>query len=214
MGDVEFDFHILPCGILNENSTSILGNGVVIHVGQLFEEIAKNEEKGMAKNWETRLIISDRAHLVLDIHQFVDGRQEAKKSATSIGTTKKGIGPAYSSKANRIGLRIADLVGDFNAFRRKFGALVETYKQKYPDLMKNYGDVSEDASDEEKWEQMEKRLEKELEKYEVKCLFALVSDPRVTFTTWNRKLTNRLIFLLSCCDRFWQPKYVHASKRL
>lgn len=59
---VEYDFHLLPSGIINTNITSVLGNGVVIHLGQLLDEIHKNEEKGL-KNWQQRLIISDRAHL-------------------------------------------------------------------------------------------------------------------------------------------------------
>lgn len=145
---VEYDFHLLPCGIISENSTSILGNGVVIHVEQLFDEIEKNEKKGM-KNWEERLIISDRAHLVLDIHQFVDGRSEVPQPENTanaekgrhleIGTTKKGIGPAYSSKANRTGLRIADLVDrDFMSFQKKFEALVQSFKRKYPALLSDY----------------------------------------------------------------------------
>ena len=160
MNKVEYDFHLLPSGIMNENSTSILGNGVVIHVEQLFEEIEKNEKKGM-KNWEKRLIISDRAHMVLDIHQFVDGRSEPQNGKTpavtsngtspEIGTTKKGIGPAYSSKANRTGLRIADLVGDFQSFERKFAALLQSFKRKYPALLSDYDD----------------QMQRELQKYAV-----------------------------------------------
>ncbi|OTF71001.1 hypothetical protein BLA29_012011, partial [Euroglyphus maynei] len=59
---VEYDFHLLPSGIINANIISVIGNGVVIHIGQLLDEIHKNEEKGL-KNWQKRLIISDRAHL-------------------------------------------------------------------------------------------------------------------------------------------------------
>lgn len=78
----------------------------------------KNEAKGMTK-WQDRLIISDRAHLVFDFHQQVDGLQEAEKGGKSLGTTKKGIGPAYSSKATRNGIRVGDLLGDFNLFSEK-----------------------------------------------------------------------------------------------
>lgn len=59
---VEYDFHLLPSGIINPNIISVLGNGVVIHLGQLLEEIHKNESKGL-KDWQNRLVISDRAHL-------------------------------------------------------------------------------------------------------------------------------------------------------
>lgn len=84
----------------------------------LFEELAKNEAKGL-KNWTDRLIISNRAHLVLDLHQQVDGLQEAEKGGKSLGTTKKGIGPCYSSKATRNGIRVSDLLGDFKMFSEK-----------------------------------------------------------------------------------------------
>jgi adenylosuccinate synthase len=99
---------------------SFLGNGVVVHLPGLFEELAKNEAKGL-QDWQNRLIVSDRAHLVFDFHQQVDGLQEAEKAVggKSLGTTKKGIGPAYSSKATRNGIRVGDLLGDFNAFSDK-----------------------------------------------------------------------------------------------
>uniref|UniRef100_A0A7N6B2Z5 Adenylosuccinate synthetase n=1 Tax=Anabas testudineus TaxID=64144 RepID=A0A7N6B2Z5_ANATE len=108
----EYDFHLLPSGIINPKSTSLIGNGVVIHLPGLFEEGDKNEKKGL-KGWEKRLIVSDRAHLVFDFHQVVDGLQETERQAQegkNIGTTKKGIGPAYSSKASRTGLRVCDLL--------------------------------------------------------------------------------------------------------
>ncbi|KAH9643043.1 hypothetical protein HF086_013604 [Spodoptera exigua] len=66
----EFDFHLLPSGIINPKCISVIGNGVVIHLPGLFEELKKNELKGM-KGWQDRLIISDRAHLVFDMHQQV-----------------------------------------------------------------------------------------------------------------------------------------------
>jgi adenylosuccinate synthase len=91
---------------------------VVVHLPGLFEELEKNEAKGL-KNWQSRLIVSDRAHLVFDFHQQVDGLQEAEKGGKSLGTTKKGIGPCYSSKATRNGLRVGDLLGDFDKFIEK-----------------------------------------------------------------------------------------------
>ncbi|XP_045502846.1 adenylosuccinate synthetase isoform X2 [Colias croceus] len=129
----EFDFHLLPSGIINQKCTSVIGNGVVIHLPGLFEELKKNESKGMG-NWQNRLIVSDRAHLVFDIHQQVDGLQEAEKGKNSLGTTKKGIGPTYSSKATRNGIRIGDLLGDFQIFEEKFRTLAATYKRMFPSL--------------------------------------------------------------------------------
>ena len=72
--------------------------------------------------------------LVFDFHQQVDGYQEAQKGNQSLGTTKKGIGPTYSTKASRTGIRMADLMGDFSLFERKFKILVENYQKQYADL--------------------------------------------------------------------------------
>lgn len=133
VGDKEYDFHLLPSGIINSNSKSIIGNGVVIHLPQMFEEIKKNEDKGL-KHIKDCLLISDRAHLVFDFHQQADGLQEQEKGGKSLGTTKKGIGPTYSSKATRNGIRIADLIGDFQVFSEKFRILVSSYQRLLPDL--------------------------------------------------------------------------------
>ncbi|XP_046971417.1 adenylosuccinate synthetase [Vanessa cardui] len=129
----EFDFHLLPSGIINAKCTSVIGNGVVIHLPGLFEELKKNELKGM-EGWQKRLIISDRAHIVFDFHQQVDGLQEAEKGKNSLGTTKKGIGPTYSSKATRNGIRIGDLLGDYSIFEDKFRTLAANYKRMFPSL--------------------------------------------------------------------------------
>lgn len=129
----EFDFHLLPSGIINPKCKSIIGNGVVVHLPGLFDELEKNETKGLV-GWNERLLISDRAHLVFDFHQKVDGLQELEKGKRSLGTTKKGIGPAYSSKATRNGIRIADLLGNFDLFSEKFANLASAYKKVFPDL--------------------------------------------------------------------------------
>lgn len=105
----------------------------MIHLPGLFDELEKNIAKGL-KDWEKRLIISDRAHLVFDFHQQVDGLQEQEKGKKSLGTTKKGIGPTYSSKATRNGLRIGDLLDDFNNFTEKYQGLAAMYQRMFPDL--------------------------------------------------------------------------------
>ncbi|KAL1513166.1 hypothetical protein ABEB36_002614 [Hypothenemus hampei] len=132
---IEYDFHLLPSGIIQPSAKSVIGNGVVIHLPQMFDEIEKNVKKGM-KNWEERLIISDRAHLVFDLHQAVDGLQEQENNqkGQGLGTTKKGIGPTYSSKATRNGIRVGDLLGDFEKFREKFKNLVTIHQRMFPNL--------------------------------------------------------------------------------
>ncbi|KAJ4949155.1 hypothetical protein JOQ06_020673 [Pogonophryne albipinna] len=136
---VEYDFHLLPSGIINPKVTAFIGNGVVIHLPGLFEEAEKNERKGKGlKDWEKRLIISDRAHIVFDFHQAVDSVQEQQRqeqAGKNLGTTKKGIGPVYSAKAARSGLRICDLLADFTTFSERYKVLAHQYKAMYPTLV-------------------------------------------------------------------------------
>ncbi|XP_071833646.1 adenylosuccinate synthetase isozyme 1 A-like [Apostichopus japonicus] len=133
VGDTEYDFHLLPSGIIHKACTSIIGNGVVIHLPGLFEEAEKAGTKGLS-DWRERLLISDRAHLVFDMHQAVDGLQEMEKGKNCIGTTKKGIGPTYSSKASRSGIRVCDLMGDFEHFSNRFRSLVHVLQRTFPSL--------------------------------------------------------------------------------
>ncbi|XP_019874950.1 adenylosuccinate synthetase [Aethina tumida] len=132
---IEYDFHLLPSGIINPNCKAVIGNGVVIHLPSLFDEAEKNEKKGL-KNWKQQLIISDRAHLVFDFHQQVDGLQEHENNqrGRGLGTTKKGIGPTYSSKMTRNGLRVGDLLGDYDKFSKRFQGLVNVYQRMFPTL--------------------------------------------------------------------------------
>ncbi|XP_043914128.1 adenylosuccinate synthetase isozyme 2 [Protopterus annectens] len=135
---VEYDFHLLPSGIINPKAIAFIGNGVVIHLPGLFEEAEKNAKKGKGlEDWDKRLIISDRAHIVFDFHQAADGIQEQQRqqqAGKNLGTTKKGIGPVYSSKAARSGLRICDLLADFQDFSERFKVLANQHKAMYPTL--------------------------------------------------------------------------------
>lgn len=133
VGDKEYDFHLLPSGIISPKCKSVIGNGVVIHLPGLFDEISKSETKGLT-GWKDRLLISNRAHIVFDMHQQVDGLQEQEKGKQSLGTTKRGIGPTYSSKATRNGLRIGDLLGDFQRFEERFRNLVSNFQRMFPTL--------------------------------------------------------------------------------
>lgn len=100
---------------------SYIGNGVVMHIPGFFEEVAVLVAKGLL-NWEKRLYLSDRAHLCFDFHQQVDVLLEAERATAGkfLGTTKMGIGPTYTSKVNRNGIRVGDLLGDFNVFEEKY----------------------------------------------------------------------------------------------
>ncbi|XP_063162229.1 adenylosuccinate synthetase isozyme 2 isoform X1 [Candoia aspera] len=94
---VEYDFHLLPSGIINPKVTAFIGNGVVIHLPGLFEEAEKNVKKGKGlEGWEKRLIISDRAHIVFDFHQAADGIQEQQRQEQA-GKKFKVLANQYKS---------------------------------------------------------------------------------------------------------------------
>lgn len=113
----KYDFHLLPSGMISEKCDNVIGNGVVVNLDAFFDELDHNGITKDMPGWENRIKISNRAHLVLDVHKQVDGRQEDSLDTKSkIGTTNRGIGPTYSSKCFRNGLRIADLLGDFEEF--------------------------------------------------------------------------------------------------
>ncbi|GAB4817464.1 hypothetical protein N2152v2_004510 [Parachlorella kessleri] len=116
----KYKLHLIPSGILNPKATCVIGNGVVVHLPGLFEEIRGMQERGISV--EGRLLISDRAHLLFDLHKEIDGAREAELAGKQIGTTKRGIGPAYSSKATRNGIRVGDLA-DLEAFAEKLRKL-------------------------------------------------------------------------------------------
>ncbi|XP_043691956.1 adenylosuccinate synthetase 2, chloroplastic-like [Telopea speciosissima] len=103
----KFALHLVPSGILNEETLCIIGNGVVVHLPGLFKEIEGLESNGVP--CKGRILVSDRAHLLFDFHQEVDGLREHELGNSFIGTTKRGIGPCYSSKMIRNGIRVGDL---------------------------------------------------------------------------------------------------------
>ena len=77
----KFDFHMLPSGLINPKAVSVLGNGVVIHVPSMFQELENTENKGV--DTRGRLVVSDRAHIVFDVHQVVDGLREAERGGST-----------------------------------------------------------------------------------------------------------------------------------
>ena len=128
----KYKFHLLPSGVLNPKATCVIGNGVVVHIPSFLNELDSLTASGV--DYQDRVFISDRAHLVFDFHQEVDGRQEDKLGRNKIGTTKKGIGPAYASKISRNGLRVGDLA-DWAYFEQRFTALAESHMRQYPGLV-------------------------------------------------------------------------------
>lgn len=155
VGQEEFRLHLIPSGILYPEKTCIIGNGVVIDPAVLIGEIEELTRRGVKM---ARLLISERAHVILPYHRMLDSAQEVWKGNGRIGTTGRGIGPAYMDKMARTGLRMIDLINPEvlrcrleenvalkNAlFERVYGtetvsfaALYETY-QDYATFLRKY----------------------------------------------------------------------------
>jgi adenylosuccinate synthase len=128
---VKYKFHLLPSGVLNPAATCVIGNGVVVHLSSFLAELDNLEDLGI--DCKGRVLISDRAHLVFDFHQAVDGTLEQRLGRHKIGTTKKGIGPSYASKISRNGVRVGDLK-DWDYFEERFRALAEHHMRSYEGL--------------------------------------------------------------------------------
>jgi adenylosuccinate synthase len=107
VGDEQFILHLIPSGVLYPSVRCLLGNGVVIDPWTLMAEMTSLEERGI--ELDGRIGVSTRAHLVLPYHKVLDGAAEASRGAGKIGTTKRGIGPAYRDKVARTGMRVGDL---------------------------------------------------------------------------------------------------------
>ncbi|KAM3075346.1 Adenylosuccinate synthase [Clarireedia jacksonii] len=136
-----YDFHILPSGLLNPNCINLVGSGCVVHIPGLLKELEALEEK--LPGARERLLISDRCHVVLDLHQKLDGLEEAGLGGGKIGTTGKGIGPCYSTKMARAGVRISDMFREAY-FEEKVRAMASDAKKRFGDLLQY--DVEEELA--------------------------------------------------------------------
>ena len=119
---VTFALQLVPSGILYDHVTPIIGNGVVVDPTVLLAEIDSLEAKGVDCS---RLMVSPQAHLVLPYHQVLDELAEARRGDAKLGTTKRGIGPAYADKASRIGIRVEDLLDPEHLRMRLNAALAD-----------------------------------------------------------------------------------------
>ena len=111
VGDKKYKLHLIPSGILYNDKLNVIGNGVVIDPKAFFEEVKYLEEEGVEVTPE-KLIISDRAHLIMPYHRVLDKLKEQARGKNDIGTTGKGIGPCYTDKVERCGIRVCDLLHD------------------------------------------------------------------------------------------------------
>ena len=125
VGGDKYELKLLPAGILSENATPVLGNGVVINLEALFDEIDGLEARGANAS---RLKISANAHLVAPYHQTLDRVQERFLGKRAIGTTGRGIGPTYADKVARIGIRVQDIF-DESILRQKVESALDIKNQ-------------------------------------------------------------------------------------
>jgi len=117
----EFRLHLVPSGIFNPQATCIIGNGVVINPAVLLGEIDELRNHGVDTS---RLFISDRAHLIMPYHTLLDSLEEERRNKGALGTTRRGIGPAFTDKVARLGIRAGDLL-DKATFRGRLSAALE-----------------------------------------------------------------------------------------
>jgi adenylosuccinate synthase len=148
--NTQFILHVIPSGILHKGKQCIIGNGVVIHPQALIDEIEglKKRRITVGKN----LFISGRAHMIMPYHTLLDGKHEEAKGSKKIGTTGRGIGPAYVDKMSRVGFRMVDLL-DSSAFKARLKAnlddinflLEKKYNQNRVSLTKIYNQYMKHA---------------------------------------------------------------------
>ncbi|MCP4367313.1 MAG: adenylosuccinate synthase [Deltaproteobacteria bacterium] len=134
-----FQLHLVPCGIFNEKTTNIIGTGMVVNPDVLIEEIEMLKKHGFPMD---NLKISSKAHILMPYHMNLDAGEENKLEIRKIGTTKRGIGPAYSDKALRINLRFCDLENLDHLSRH-----IKRVLPKINTLLSYYGLKPEDAND-------------------------------------------------------------------
>ena len=125
VGGEKYELKLLPAGVLSENAVPVLGNGVVINLEALFDEIDGLESRGADAS---RLRISANAHVVAPYHQVLDRVQERFLGKRAIGTTGRGIGPTYADKVSRVGIRVQDIF-DESILRQKVESALDVKNQ-------------------------------------------------------------------------------------
>ncbi|MBK6730847.1 MAG: adenylosuccinate synthase [Bacteroidetes bacterium] len=139
----KFVLHTIPSGIFLENTINIVGGGVVIDPVTFRMELAKLEKHHI--QFRDRLLISRKAHLILPTHKMLDAASESAKGESKIGSTLKGIGPAYMDKTGRNGLRVGDI--ELPDFQERYQRL----KEKHLQLLQHYSDTISEIPGEAEW---------------------------------------------------------------
>lgn len=140
VGGKKHVFHLLPAGCLHEGKPVVLGSGMVLHLPTLLQEIKTLKDAGI--DLVPRLLISPGAHILFDYHKDIDAALEAKRSK-GIGTTKRGIGPAYMDKAARTGIRMERFHEDLSAELKERAASVQSQYGVTVDIAKELAQLEE-----------------------------------------------------------------------
>ena len=140
VGDVTLKLHLVPSGVMYPDVTPVIGDGVVLDPGVLLEELDQLVDQGLDVS---KLRISGNAHLIMPYHRELDRVTERYLGRQKLGTTKRGIGPAYADKAARVGLRVQDLY-DMKIFRQKLDVVL---KEKNATLSRVYNRLPMKAAD-------------------------------------------------------------------
>ena len=143
-----FKLHLVPCGIFQSTAVNIIGSGVVLDLKVLLDEMAMLASAGVSLD---KLYISDRAHIIMPYHLLQDHLQESLRGDGKIGTTGRGIGPAYSDKMERVGIRMGDLLDEAtlrqrlarvvdhkNRLLQAYGGAEQSFQEIYPQFLE-YG---------------------------------------------------------------------------
>lgn len=127
IGDQKFVLHLIPSGILHQDTQCVIGNGVVVDPVALFQEIEELQQRGIG-DIPGRLFVSARAHVIMPYHRILDQTRESSRGKKKIGTTGRGIGPTYEMKMGRSGIVISDLLNEA-VFREKLQIALDGVKQ-------------------------------------------------------------------------------------
>jgi adenylosuccinate synthase len=140
IGDAVFKLHLVPSGVLHPHITPVIGNGVVVNPRTLLREMAELQGRGIDAS---RVRVSRNAHVIMPYHVALDGAAEARLAGGEIGTTRRGIGPAYADRAWRTGIRMGDLL-DPDGLRARLGRVLPERNRM---LRETYGQATFDADE-------------------------------------------------------------------
>lgn len=175
--DKKYKLHLIPSGILNDNALCVIGDGVVVDPEALINEMMYLENEGVSVTPQ-KLVISDRAHLIMPYHKVIDTLSEKSKGKADIGTTGKGIGPCYADKHERSGIRMCDLLHP-DSFKEKLNANVAA-KNKIIKALYD-GEALNSSEIYTKYMEYAETIEKYVRDTTVVLYEALKSDKKVLF---------------------------------